>query len=112
MLRPILITLVLLCMVTPQAYANLPIRCFLTDNKDHFLFYPEQQVYRSEQFVIFQNFKGRVVSQIDLKTGKFSRTTYIGEPFSPQYQILFGSCNKPNHVLNMWHMNSVPLDQR
>ncbi|EWM39695.1 hypothetical protein D043_0449A, partial [Vibrio parahaemolyticus EKP-021] len=27
-------------------------------------------VYHSEQFVIFQNFKGRVSTQVDVKTGK------------------------------------------
>ncbi len=54
------------------------------------LFYREQMVYHSEQFVIFQNFKGRVSTQVDVKTGKLIRTTYIGEPFEPKYQILFG----------------------
>ncbi|TON68840.1 hypothetical protein CGH51_19000, partial [Vibrio parahaemolyticus] len=63
-----------------------PLECKLTETpQDHFLFYREQMVYHSEQFVIFQNFKGRVSTQVDVKTGKLIRTTYIGEPFEPKY---------------------------
>ncbi len=36
-----------------------PLECQLIDTpQDHFLFYREQMVYHSEQFAIFQNFKG------------------------------------------------------
>lgn len=94
----------------PLSHASLPLKCTLDATKDHFWYYQEQLVYQSEQFVIFQNFKGRVVTQVDLKTTKFSRTTYIGEPFIPRYQILFGICEEPNHVLRMWQMSSVPFD--
>ncbi|TOF47144.1 hypothetical protein CGJ28_10285, partial [Vibrio parahaemolyticus] len=53
-----------------------PLECKLTETpQDHFLFYREQMVYHSEQFVIFQNFKGRVSTQVDVKTGKLIRTT-------------------------------------
>lgn len=95
---------------TPVSLASLPMKCTLTSTTDHFWFYQEQLVFQSEQFIIFQNFKGRVVTQVDLKTGKFSRTTYIGEPFIPKYQMLFGSCEEPNHVLKMWQMSSFPYD--
>ncbi|MCG9776076.1 hypothetical protein L1D49_22690, partial [Vibrio diabolicus] len=68
-----------------SAIPNLkPLECELTETpQDHFLFYREQMVYHSEQFVIFQNFKGRVSTQVDVKTGELIRTTYIGEPFKP-----------------------------
>ncbi|GAL19119.1 hypothetical protein [Vibrio maritimus] len=95
-----------------NAHAELPLKCQLNTTADQFWFYQEQLVFKSSQFVIFQNFKGRVVTQVDLKTGKFSRTTYIGEPFIPKYQMLFGTCEEPNHVLKMWHMSSVEMDQR
>ncbi|AYO09234.1 hypothetical protein D0784_07300 [Vibrio campbellii] len=88
-----------------------PLECQLTDTpQDHFLFYREQMVYHSEQFAIFQNFKGRVSTQVDLKTGELIRTTYIGEPFEPKYQILFGYCPNVSQVLQIWMLNEVPYD--
>ncbi|UYI48383.1 hypothetical protein OFO16_06900 [Vibrio natriegens] len=95
-----------------NAFPNLkPLECKLTDTpQDHFLFYRDQMVYHSEQFVIFQNFKGRVVTQVDLKTGELIRTTYIGEPFEPKYQILFGSCPDVSYTLQIWMLSDVPYD--
>ena len=88
-----------------------PLECQLTDTpQDHFLFYSEQMVYHSEQFAIFQNFKGRVSTQVDLKTGKLIRTTFIGEPFEPKYQILFGDCPNVSQVLQIWMLSDVPYD--
>jgi hypothetical protein len=97
---------------TGAVSAELPLKCRLDTSADQFWFYQDQLVFQSNQFVIFQNFKGRVVTQVDVKTGKFSRTTYIGEPFVPKYQMLFGTCEEPNHVLKMWHMSSVQMDER
>ncbi len=88
-----------------------PMKCTLSGSADHFWFYQEQLVYESNQFVIFQNFKGRVVTQVDLKTNQLIRTTYIGEPFEPEYQILRGSCKDAAHVLNFWTMSKTPFDQ-
>lgn len=110
MSRTLICTLFGLLLWAPYSLASLPMKCTLTATTDHFWFYQEQLVFQSEQFVIFQNFKGRVVTQVDLKTGKFSRTTYIGEPFTPKYQMLFGNCEEPNRVLKMWQMSSVPYD--
>ncbi|MEF1340806.1 hypothetical protein REH81_29255, partial [Vibrio rotiferianus] len=62
------------------------------------------------QFAIFQNFKGRVRTQVDLKTGELIRTTYIAEPFEPKYQILFGYCPNVSQVLQIWMLNEVPYD--
>ncbi|MGP8304844.1 hypothetical protein [Vibrio sp. YIC-376] len=88
-----------------------PLECHLTDTpQDYFLFYRDQMIYHSEQFVIFQNFKGRVSTQVDLKTGELIRTTYIGESFDPQYQILFGSCPDVSYTLQLWMLNEVPYD--
>ncbi|EGV1829787.1 hypothetical protein AB5Q63_001985 [Vibrio parahaemolyticus] len=91
-----------------------PLECKLTETpQDHFLFYREQMVYHSEQFVIFQNFKGRVSTQVDVKTGKLIRTTYIGEPFEPfepKYQILFGFCPDISQTLQIWMLSEVPYD--
>ncbi|AXY01108.1 hypothetical protein D1115_07670 [Vibrio alfacsensis] len=88
-----------------------PLECQLTGTpQDHFLFYREQMVYHSEQFAIFQNFKGRVSTQVDLKTGKLIRTTYIGEPFIPKYQILFGDCPNVSQTLQIWMLSEVPYD--
>ncbi|EHD7139891.1 hypothetical protein JQR61_003612 [Vibrio parahaemolyticus] len=88
-----------------------PLECKLTETpQDHFLFYREQMVYHSEQFVIFQNFKGRVSTQVDVKTGKLIRTTYIGEPFETKYQILFGFCPDISQTLQIWMLSEVPYD--
>ncbi|HCH5320621.1 hypothetical protein [Vibrio parahaemolyticus] len=88
-----------------------PLECKLTETpQDHFLFYREQMVYHSEQFVIFQNFKGRVSTQVDVKTGKLIRTTYIGEPFEPKHQILFGFCPDISQTLQIWMLSEVPYD--
>ncbi|ENM8495454.1 hypothetical protein AB8289_000846 [Vibrio parahaemolyticus] len=88
-----------------------PLECKLTETpQDHFLFYREQMVYHSEQFVIFQNFKGRVSTQVDVKTGKLIRTTYIGEPFEHKYQILFGFCPDISQTLQIWMLSEVPYD--
>ncbi|HCG8199482.1 TPA: hypothetical protein NJ509_005176 [Vibrio parahaemolyticus] len=88
-----------------------PLECKLTETpQDHFLFYREQMVYHSEQFVIFQNFKGRVSTQVDVKTGKLIRTTYIGEPFEPKYQILFSFCPDISQTLQIWMLSEVPYD--
>ncbi|AXT70701.1 hypothetical protein [Vibrio sp. dhg] len=102
----------LLFVSNANAFPNLkPLECRLTDTpEDHFLFYRDQMVYHSEQFVIFQNFKGRVVTQVDLKTGELIRTTYIGEPFEPKYQILFGSCPDVSYTLQIWILSDVPYD--
>ncbi|HCG8447873.1 TPA: hypothetical protein NJ582_004961 [Vibrio parahaemolyticus] len=88
-----------------------PLECKLTETpQDHFLFYREQMVYHSEQFVIFQNFKGRVSTQVDVKTGKLIRTTYIGEPFEPKSQILFGFCPDISQTLQIWMLSEEPYD--
>ncbi|MFG0476929.1 hypothetical protein [Vibrio sp. YQ_10] len=88
-----------------------PLECKLTETpQDHFLFYREQMVYHSEQFVIFQNFKGRVSTQVDVKTGELIRTTYIGELFEPKYQILFGFCRDISQTLQIWMLSEVPYD--
>ncbi|MFA0441871.1 hypothetical protein BCU66_000735 [Vibrio sp. 10N.286.49.B1] len=91
--------------------AFIPIKCLLKGNTDHFWFYQTQLVYQSDQFALFQNFKGRVVTQIDLTNGQFSRTTYIGAPFTAKHQILFGRCQEPAHVLKLWAVSAIPFDQ-
>lgn len=91
---------------------SLPMKCRLLDSQDTFLYYRSQLVYSSDQFVIFQNFKGRVVSQIDLKTGEMIRTTYLGEEFKPSYQILKGHCHDAPHILDFWSLDSITFDQR
>ncbi|WP_295904001.1 hypothetical protein [uncultured Vibrio sp.] len=107
--------LVLLLLILPGfhtlAEQSLPLKCQLLDTQDHFWFYKEQIVYHSDQFAVFQNFKGRVVTQVDLKTNELIRTTYIGDPFDPEYQILLGKCQSAKHTLEMWAMNQTPYDQ-
>lgn len=90
---------------------SLPLKCELLESSDTFLFYREQMVYRSEQFVIFQNFKGRVVTQVDVKTGELIRTTYLGKSYQPNYQILKGKCDETIHILDFWLLDEVPFDQ-
>ncbi|MGV2988860.1 hypothetical protein ACE1OE_14555 [Vibrio sp. E150_011] len=91
--------------------AFIPIKCLLKGSTDHFWFYQTQLIYQSDQFALFQNFKGRVVTQIDLTNGQFSRTTYIGAPFTAKHQILFGRCQEPAHVLKLWAVSTIPFDQ-
>ncbi|MDA0149067.1 hypothetical protein [Vibrio sp. LaRot3] len=95
--------------VEPAPNNALPLKCTLLDTPDQFLFYFEQMVYRSEQFVIFQNFKGRVVTQVDLKTGELIRTTYLGEDYLPNYQILLGKCRDAAHVIDLWTLGQHTL---
>ncbi len=86
--------------------SNEHVRCSLDGSDDQFWFYPEQLVHLSGQFAVFQNFAGRVITQVELETGDFYRTTIIGEPFrsrdlpeelkaaagSQSIQTLTGSC--------------------
>lgn len=98
---------------TPNAgttSASIPLKCTLLNTADTFWFYREQLVYESEQFIILQNFKGRTVTQVDMKTGELIRTTYIGDPYDPKYQILLGRCFDSAHTLEMWKLDSVPYD--
>ncbi|KII76293.1 hypothetical protein [Vibrio renipiscarius] len=90
---------------------SLPLKCELLDTSDTFLFYREQTVYLSEQFVLFQNFKGRVVTQVDVKTGELIRTTYLGADYQPNYQIFKGLCQDTRHVLDFWKLDNVPFDR-
>ncbi|EEX94402.1 hypothetical protein VIA_001562 [Vibrio orientalis CIP 102891 = ATCC 33934] len=45
-----------------------------------------------------------------MKTGELIRTTYIGEPYDPKYQILLGECLDVEHTLKMWQLDDVPYD--
>lgn len=87
---------------------SLPLKCELLETADTFLFYPEQMVYRSEQFVLFQNFKGRVITQVDVNTGDLIRTTYLGKTYEPNYQILKGRCKETVHILDFWQLDQAP----
>ncbi|MCG9595294.1 hypothetical protein L1D15_01015 [Vibrio sp. Isolate25] len=110
-MSPLLLHLLLLTTPAPTVDASaLPLKCRLLHTADNFWFYREQMVYESEQFVIFQNFKGRVVTQVDLKTNELIRTTYIGKPYDPKYQILLGLCDKSKHTVEMWKLKQVPYD--
>ncbi|KJY84518.1 hypothetical protein TW81_03040 [Vibrio galatheae] len=91
-----------------QHSSSLPLKCKLLHSEDTFGFIKNNS---SDQFVILQNFKGRAVAQIDLKTEELIRTTYIGKPYEPKYQILLGKCDSVQHTLNMWQLNAVPYDQ-
>ncbi|WP_436317804.1 hypothetical protein [Vibrio agarivorans] len=84
------------------AAMSYSLNCTLKESDDRFIYFPTQLIYHSEQFAVFHNFKGRVVTQVDLKTNQMIRTTYIGEPFEPEYQILFGVCENANHTLSLW----------
>lgn len=86
----------------------LPLKCHLLNTADNFWFYKEQMVYKSNQFAIFQNFIGRTVTQVDLRTSELIRTTYIGDPYDPKYQILMGRCVDTSHVLKMWELSDNP----
>jgi hypothetical protein len=90
--------------------SSIPLKCELLHSADTFWFYKEQLVFQSEQFIILQNFKGRTVTQVDMKTGELIRTTYIGEPYDPKYQILLGECFDVGHTLKMWQLDDVPYD--
>lgn len=90
--------------------SSLPLKCKLLHTEDSFWFYKEQLVYESEQFILLQNFKGRTVTQVDMKTGELIRTTYIGDPYEPKYQILLGKCVDAPHTIKMWRLNEVPFD--
>ncbi|MBA5761376.1 hypothetical protein H2O73_03380 [Vibrio sp. 404] len=108
-----LIFSVLLLTISPSSTGpdSLPLKCQLLDTRDTFLFYRGQKVYQSDQFALFQNFKGRVVSQVDLKTGELIRTTYLGDSYKPSYQILKGRCGDVVHTLEFWALDQVPYDQ-
>tara|TARA_Y100001956_G_scaffold82909_1_gene106688 strand:- start:2600 stop:2935 length:336 start_codon:yes stop_codon:yes gene_type:complete len=90
--------------------SSLPLKCRLLDTADNFWFYQDQMVYQSEQFAIFHNFKGRTVTQVDLKTNELIRTTYLGHSYQPKYQILLGQCDKAAHILDIWHLSQMPYD--
>lgn len=97
-----MVLLGVLCTSNVQAKGTDQLHCMLSDTQDHFIYYPSQLVYASEQFAIFQNFKGRVTTQVDLKTGQMHRTTFIGEPFNPEYQILKGQCEGVAKIIRGW----------
>ncbi|GAM73928.1 hypothetical protein JCM19241_5124 [Vibrio ishigakensis] len=90
-----------------QAKGTDQLHCMLSETQDHFIYYPSQLVYASEQFAIFQNFKGRVTTQVDLKTEQMHRTTFIGEPFDPEYQILKGHCKGVGKVIRGWQRENA-----
>jgi hypothetical protein len=92
-----------------MAAANFGLKCQLAETQDHFVFYPAQLIYHSEQFALFQNFKGRVVTQVDVKTSQMVRTTYLGSEYTPAYQILFGQCDKVKETLSLWRNEQVTL---
>ncbi|MGL6260197.1 hypothetical protein [Vibrio sp. WXL210] len=97
------LTFILTTYLTPaQATMTYALNCNLTETNDNFIYFPEQLIYYSDQFAVFHNFKGRVVTQVDLKTDQMVRTTYIGEPFDPQYQILFGECRNALSMIELW----------
>ncbi|MDR9827709.1 hypothetical protein RCJ22_19085 [Vibrio sp. FNV 38] len=87
---------------TVNASMSYSLHCTLKETADTFIYFPEQLIYESNQFAVFHNFKGRVITQVDLKTLQMVRTTYIGEPFKPEYQILFGECPNAIHTLQLW----------
>ncbi len=91
------------------AATNFGLKCQLSETQDHFVFYPAQLVYQSEQFALFHNFKGRVVTQVDLKTNQMVRTTYLGSEYTPRYQILFGQCDKVQETLSLWTREQVTI---
>ncbi|GAK86348.1 hypothetical protein JCM19238_3938 [Vibrio ponticus] len=39
------------------------------------------------------------------------RTTYLGDKFDPNYQILKGVCQEVNHTLDFWALDQVPYDR-
>ncbi|MGF1911289.1 hypothetical protein L4C38_17850 [Vibrio kasasachensis] len=108
-----LIFSVLLLTTSPTSIGpdSLPLKCQLLETRDTFLFYRGQKVYQSDQFVLFQNIKGRVVSQVDLNTGELIRTTYLGNNYNPNYQILKGRCKDVVHTLEFWGLDQLPYDQ-
>ncbi|WP_117234690.1 hypothetical protein [Vibrio maerlii] len=110
MVKITLVSLTLLIASFSLPAFSKPLNCNLKETADTFLFYPEQLVYQSEQFAIFHNFKGRVVTQVDMKTNELIRTTYLGESYTPKYQILFGQCSNAVNTLEMWQLNQVPFD--
>ncbi|EGA69111.1 hypothetical protein VISI1226_07388 [Vibrio sinaloensis DSM 21326] len=89
---------------------SLPLKCTLLDSADNFWFYHDQLVFHSNQFALFQNFKGRTVTQVDLKTNELIRTTYIGDRYNPKYQILLGRCEQAAHTLDIWELSQTPYD--
>lgn len=105
-----LILYTLLLTSPAQPSNSIPLKCTLLQTADTFWFYKEQLVYESEQFIILQNFKGRTVTQVDVKTTELIRTTYIGEPYDPKYQILMGKCFDVSHTLEMWKLTDVSYD--
>lgn len=109
-----LIFSILLLTTSPSSTGpdSLPLKCVLLETQDNFLYYRPQRIYQSDQFVLFQNFKGRVVSQVDLKTGEMIRTTYLGDTFKPSYQILKGRCSEVQHTLDFWALDQMPFDRK
>lgn len=112
MIKRIIATALGLLSVIAYGADSTPLKCQLNDTTDQFWFYKEQLVYSSNQFVVFQNFKGRVVTQVDLKTNELIRSTYLGDSYEPKYQILLGYCDNATHTLNMWSIDEVPLDSQ
>lgn len=113
-IKPIATTVVVLKVLLAAGYSSPTIAggtnnltCKLDDTPDYFIYYPTQLVFASEQFAIMQNFKGRVTTQIDLKTNQMLRTTFIGEPFEPDHQVLVGTCPKAAQVVEGWQTDLV-----
>ncbi len=67
MIKRIIATALGVLSVSAYGVDSTPLKCQLNDTTDQFWFYKEQLIYSSNQFVVFQNFKGRVVTQVDLK---------------------------------------------
>ncbi len=110
-MNSLILSALLLSTPTPTVDASaLPLKCRLLKTADNFWFYREQMIYKTDQFAIFQNFKGRAVTQVDLKSSELIRTTYIGSPYDPKYQILMGKCTDTQHVIKMWEVSQPPYD--
>ncbi|WP_428775127.1 hypothetical protein [Vibrio sp.] len=100
------ITLLVTTAVAGADPAATALKCRLLETADNFWYYQEQQVYQSPQFVLFENFLGRVQTQVNIVTSEMIRTSYIGDPY-PTYQILYGRCDNTRQTLLQWQSEQV-----
>ncbi len=74
-MNTLILSVLLLSTPAPTVDASaLPLKCRLLKTADNFWFYREQMIYKTDQFAIFQNFKGRAVTRSDPSRFENQRT--------------------------------------
>lgn len=105
MLKLICTVVVLLCACcsfTVSAQTSGEVICYVDESDDLFKIYPDQLIFESEQFAIYQLINGLTVLILNKQTQRFNRLTNLnllpGSTLDPQmppepYQFFSGYCD-------------------